>query len=200
MNAPLKVVDYTCKATDNKDAPYVKTDTIRRLGEPLAEEQVNSLRRLEDEEKIQQLEAEIEAAKILVDTTREECTPKSRASNEAKKAFEESEGDKKTKNALKKAWNQAKKPANQCEKQLKKAATAVRNKEKALKKLEAKIAKKKEKLEKKMKKKNNKNKKKKERKSKQEVAKELVAGQCVADHVCADIRGDPHITTFDGVK
>ncbi|CAB9503462.1 RHS Repeat [Seminavis robusta] len=38
------------------------------------------------------------------------------------------------------------------------------------------------------------------KKSKVEVEKELVAGQCVADHYCATIRGDPHITTYDGLR
>ena len=29
---------------------------------------------------------------------------------------------------------------------------------------------------------------------------DLVAGQCVADHKCATLWGDPHIVTFDNVK
>jgi DNA-binding protein YbaB len=87
--------------------------------------------------------------------------------------------------------NQAKKDANQCQKDLKKAAKTLTNKRN-------KTSRKQKSLEKL--KKRQKNKKQRKQKSKAEVKKELVAGQCVADHVCATIRGDPHITTFDGLK
>ena len=34
----------------------------------------------------------------------------------------------------------------------------------------------------------------------QEIFHDLVSGQCVADHKCATLWGDPHIVTFDGLK
>jgi len=41
--------------------------------------------------------------------------------------------------------------------------------------------------------------KKKTKQPKTETA-EIIGGQCVADHVCATVRGDPHLTTYDGLK
>ena len=37
-------------------------------------------------------------------------------------------------------------------------------------------------------------------KTKTEADATRVEGACVAQHVCASVRGDPHITTFDGLK
>ena len=34
----------------------------------------------------------------------------------------------------------------------------------------------------------------------QQIFHDLVSGQCVADHKCATLWGDPHIVTFDGIK
>jgi len=36
--------------------------------------------------------------------------------------------------------------------------------------------------------------------TKERAADDFIPGQCVADHQCAEIRGDPHITSFDGQK
>jgi hypothetical protein len=40
----------------------------------------------------------------------------------------------------------------------------------------------------------------KEPKTSRESKELLVPGKCVAEHVCASVRGDPHIVTFDGLK
>merc|ERR1712083_529989 len=57
---------------------------------------------------------------------------------------------------------------------------------------------KKTKKKKKALKKNKKKKRKKNRKPEKDL--DIVGGHCVADHVCATVRGDPHLTTFDGLK
>ena len=46
----------------------------------------------------------------------------------------------------------------------------------------------------------NKKKNKKKAKTETEAKKLFVPGQCVAEHKCAKISGDPHIVTFDGLK
>lgn len=141
------------------------------------------------ESDITTLKTDIEALKVDVDAKREECKPLSKETNAARKTYKKA--TKEEKKDLKTIFQDSKKKSNECQKELKTLVKKLRrkkarmqNRKKGLKKLQ-----------------NKKQKRKKKRKrNKDEVMKELVAGQCVADHVCAAIRGDPHITTFDGFK
>jgi len=168
--------------------------------------------------KIADLKEEIDEWKKKVQDKRAECKPLSRATNLGKKAYLKSEKDyskemakcrklqgkprsqcfkntkdeKDSRNKLKGSWNTSKGKSNKCQRELKSYVKQLRNKRERIQK--------KRKAFKKLKAKRKKNKKRKKGKKKAEVTKELVAGQCVADHVCATIRGDPHITTFDGIK
>lgn len=177
-----------------------------------------TLRALGEAEKDEKKENEIKKCKKDVDDKRAECKPLSKAANQAKKAFAKlkvqankkaaackklKKGDNKDKciaarndlrkkrNAAKKVHQKAKKTGNTCQKALKKLVKKLRNKKK--RKVQRKKAKK-------ALRKKRKNRKKKAKRKRQEVTKELVAGQCVADHKCASLRGDPHITSFDGIR
>lgn len=171
---------------------------------------------IKTKEQIEKLNNEIAEWRQKVKTKREECKPLSKETNTDRKAYKKAERDynkavqkcsklkssekvlcirntsdeKQSRNQLKIAWQKAKKISNKCQTELKNYVKTLRSKR-------ARIQKKRKAL-KKLKKKRRKNRKKKKRRRKQEVEKELVAGQCVADHICGTVRGDPHLKTFDG--
>ena len=180
-----------------------------------------TLRALDSSDSVDEVkEDEIKKCQQDVDNKKKECDPltdKSKAAKEKFKELAKKESDKNNeckklkngaeKNECIKARNEAredKKEAQKAHNDLQKASKSCQKEvTNLLKKLRGKKKRKvkRKKATKKIKTKTKKDKtKKKKKKAPKEVKAELVAGQCVADHQCASLRGDPHVTSFDGLK